>query len=296
MTFVKISGSEAGGEFGFMGLRIAVSGYTTPIGKLIVQQLVNRGHHLILVGRTEPEDKLGGDYVPVDFRVSANAISRALSDKHLDFFLHLALISERSLGHFFPEQNAAVTKALHRASEEHDFHFVLLSSLLAAFPGISEYAATRHAMELVLANGAATVLRLGVIEDPDLDPAIGEIVRIGRKIRVLPVPLGKVFATDVREMLSVLDSILSGANSFTHTCVSRSIELSELLRRVFSREDSRIVIVPIPKAFFVVPIRVMSVFVSLFGKKSRFSLASLNGIDIDISSCKISPLLGRFSS
>ncbi len=159
---------EAGG-----GRLAAVTGITGFIGGHLASELTRRGWRLRVLARSMPRlQRLAGP--PVEVVQGSLSDQSALRDlvEGADAVLHLAgAIKGRSRADFM-RANAEGTAALAGAWRAHapDARFVHLSSMAAREPGLSHYAASKHAAEERLqAIGAGadwSILRPAVVYGP----------------------------------------------------------------------------------------------------------------------------------
>lgn len=135
--------------------RVAVTGATGFIGSHVVQRLGQAGWQVRALTRRLPVDPLFRD-------ISLEAVIGSLADPHslaalvdgVDAVVHLAgLVKARSRTEFF-EANAVGTKRLVAAARQAPQRprMVLLSSLAAREPQLSDYAASKRAGEQALEN------------------------------------------------------------------------------------------------------------------------------------------------
>ena len=202
--------------------------------------------------------------------------------KHkLDFFIHLALVADRKNGLFFPDHNSELVANLSSVVEHNGGRFVLISSVLAAFPHLSEYAFTRHRMEIVLADKNPMVFRLGVIPDPSLDTSIEQIFELGCHLRVLPVPLGRVWISGADQISRIADALTHDAPTGTFSLVQRSDSLRVVVDEMFAQRQVMALSVPTPRRIFYLLLVTWNWVARFFPLESRFTTTAMSGIGVD---------------
>lgn len=236
---------------------------------------------MTLVGRSNPHlIGLSADFYEIDFASAGDHEFVGIAEKKFDFMFHLALLSNRSVGDFFPGENSRLVSKLSEAIEKNGGTFVLLSSVVASFPELSNYARARWEMEKCLEKGNASVFRIGLIPASNLDPAINRIASLARRFRVVPVPKGKVFVTTQRDLDDAIRFGLKGESTGTHTFVSGYEELGQVVEEVLKAERIRSVIVPSPNAIIRLVVGIIDKVSSFLGRSTRLTLSALNYLDL----------------
>ncbi len=164
---MDLQGKDGGGRLA------AVTGITGFIGGHLAGELTRRGWRLRVLARSMPRMQgLAGP--PVEVVQGSLADQSALRDlvEGADAILHLAGAIKGRNRNDFMRVNAEGTAALARAWRAHapDARFIHLSSMAAREPGLSHYAASKHAAEERLrAIGAGadwSILRPAVVYGP----------------------------------------------------------------------------------------------------------------------------------
>ena len=145
--------------------RVAVTGATGFIGRRLLPQLADAGWDLRILVRRDPADRLWGD---LDIEVvqgdllDAAAVGRLVDGA--DAVVHLAGLIKAARREHYLHANRDGTRSLARAVAATSAHLLLVSSLAAREPELSDYAASKHAAE----QAAIEVLgrRLSVLRPP----------------------------------------------------------------------------------------------------------------------------------
>jgi nucleoside-diphosphate-sugar epimerase len=160
---------EQGGDHSPLAAVTGASGF---IGRHLVRALNDAGWRTRLLLRREPQERLWNGLRPQVVAGDMNdtaALERLVSGA--DAVIHVAgLIKAARRAQFFDVNSAASAKladAVKRLAP--DAHFVLLSSLAAREPLLSDYAASKHAGEIAVLDilgPGATVLRPPAVYGP----------------------------------------------------------------------------------------------------------------------------------
>lgn len=169
MPNISVSMKEQGGHHSPLAAVTGASGF---IGRHLVRALNDAGWRTRLLLRREPQERLWTGLLPQVVAGDMNdtaALERLVSGA--DAVIHVAgLIKAARRAQFFDVNGAASAKlagAVKRLAP--DAHFVLLSSLAAREPLLSDYAASKHAGEIAVLDilgPGATVLRPPAVYGP----------------------------------------------------------------------------------------------------------------------------------
>lgn len=160
---------------------IALTGATGFIGARLLPALMAEGHRVRCLVR-RPLALPGAEAVPGDL-ADPSALARLVEGA--DAVLHLAGAIKAMDSAGFHAANAEGTERLARAAAAGAGRFVLLSSLAAREPGLSDYAASKRAGEGALAAafpGAWVVLRPAAVYGPGDRETLGFFRAIARGI------------------------------------------------------------------------------------------------------------------
>lgn len=170
----------------------AVTGATGFIGRHVVSELAARGYRLRVLTRRKPGEGLWPDVAPETVHgdlADGTALQQLV--RGATVVVHLAgLIKGRSREHFF-SVNREGTGALAAAVRAHaaQAHFLLVSSLAARRPELSDYAASKRAGEdlaVDIIGRPITVLRPPAVYGPG-DRETLLFFRLARR-RIVPMP------------------------------------------------------------------------------------------------------------
>jgi hypothetical protein len=192
---------------------------------------------------------------------------------------------------FHSELNSNLVSKLSYHVEEAGGRFVLASSVMAAFPSVSNYARARYECEIALAKRNAVVLRIAAIPDSSLDPAIASIHRVGEILSILPVPRGKVWVTESGQIRRAIDSLDLDFATGTYALVTRREDLISVVRRSFSQHRIRAFLFPAPKFLFRFAFWTITKMSRFFGITTRFTPATISTVGIKLETASIFPLV-----
>ena len=171
-----------------MPQRIAVTGATGFIGRRLIRHLADRGARVAALTRRPQPEQPGVRWIPGDLH-DAGALARLVEDT--DVVIHAAgLVKARNRAEF-EGVNVAGTENLLAALAGHgaQARLVLVSSMAAREPQLSDYAATKRAAEDAVR--ARAELDWSILRPPAVyGPSDLEILKLFRAIRrgIAPVP------------------------------------------------------------------------------------------------------------
>jgi nucleoside-diphosphate-sugar epimerase len=132
------------------GRRVAVTGATGFIGRRLLPQLAAAGWRLRMLARRDPADRLWGD---LDIEVVQGDLLDAAASQRLvdgaDAVVHLAGLIKAARREDYLRANRDGTRNLAQAVAASGAQLLLVSSLAAREPGLSDYAASKRAAEQV---------------------------------------------------------------------------------------------------------------------------------------------------
>jgi uncharacterized protein YbjT (DUF2867 family) len=203
---------------------IAVTGSTGFVGQAVVEEACRRGLPLRALARREQAACDGVEWVRGDL---ADRAALATLVAGAEAVLHIAGVINTPDPMGFHLGNVAGTEALVEAAEAEGVQrFVLVSSLAAREPGLSNYGQSkRHAEEVVQTSGLDwTIVRPPAIYGPR-DKEILELFKAA-KWGVVPLPpKGRASIVHVHDLARLLLALVPRSNSTSH--------------RIFEPDDGR---------------------------------------------------------
>lgn len=237
--------------------RIALTGATGFIGRRLLRQFASAGHRLRVLTRRPAPDLAGPGVTPVPGALDdEDSLERLIADA--DIVVHAAGLTRASSAAEFHRINAdaAGRLAALSAARPRPPRFILISSLAAREPTLSDYAASKRRGEEAVAGQPGldwTILRPPAVYGPG-DRATLEIFRLMKR-GVLPVPPGgkaRVSLIYVDDFCAAVGALLRspdvGGNRFElrDACAAGYSwrRIAEAAGRYFGRE---IICIPVPK-------------------------------------------------
>jgi uncharacterized protein YbjT (DUF2867 family) len=206
---------------------IAVTGATGFLGQHLVRAIAERGLAPRILSRRDPVSPFWRGIEP---QVVLGELSNAPALERLcdgaDVVIHLAGLIKAADRAAFDRVNVDGARAAAQAATRAGARFVLVSSLAAREPQLSDYAASKRAGEEAVSAVApdALVIRPPAIYGPGDRETVG-LFAAAQGSRVLPVlsPASRVAMIEVRDAAAqILDLALGGRTGLASICDSRA--------------------------------------------------------------------------
>lgn len=196
----------------------AVTGGTGFLGRRLVRELARSGWRVRILARRDPVHALWRDVEPEV--VMGDLADEAALDRlarGADLLVHGAALTKAWTGEAFRAVNV---EGARRVAERAEGRMLLVSSLAAREPGLSDYAATKRAGE----DAARAVLgaRLGVVRPPALygpdDPETLPLFRLAASSPLLPLldPRARIALMHVEDAARQIVALCGDEGPFTY--------------------------------------------------------------------------------
>lgn len=209
---------------------VAVTGATGFIGSHLVRHLVDAGYGVRLLTRRMPVSPIFGDR-GVDAVIGGLEDSDSLRQllDGADAVIHAAgLIKASSREAYFSVNVAGVRRLAEAAAQQaNPLRLVLLSSLAAREPQLSDYAASKRAGETALTQSAGG-LAWSIVRPPAVyGPGDRETLAFFRAAKrgLIPVPSGQGARLSMIHVEDLADSVIAVMN--TETAIGRAFEVDD---------------------------------------------------------------------
>ena len=258
---------------------IAVTGATGFIGRSVIKQLLERGYHINALCRS-PREQEGVRYIKGDL-ASQEALKTLASGT--DAFMHIAgLTKARTLKKLMEVNETGSANAAQAARDAGVRRFILVSSIAAREPHLSNYAKSKRAGEEIARKtleGSSTeliIVRPPAIIGPG-DDATAPMLNILRR-GFLPAPNRKkqktsrmsfVYMDDIaRFLIEQIDAPIASSVVTPHGGTPKSSwqDLADSAARVLSKP---VRVIPIPSSLLAIS-ALLSQAVSAFFLQSGF--------------------------
>jgi nucleoside-diphosphate-sugar epimerase len=238
-------------------MRIAITGGTGFIGHHLAQRLINGGHEVVLLARSNPDNKPGGR--PSRFFASDLSDSAVVTEAFAgcDAVAHCAGINRELGAQTYERLHIVGTRNVVAAAQQAGVKKIVLMSFLRARPNCgSRYHESKWAAEEIVRHSGIdyTIVKAGIVYGP------GDQMLHHLNISLHTFPL---FATvgfkekgirplAVEDLVKVLDAALVKGRLPRQTVAVTGAEelyLSEIVRRVSAVMGKQIRLVPAPLWF-----------------------------------------------
>ena len=205
-------------------MHIAITGGTGFIGQAVIDEALAQGHTLrALTRRAQPERAgvkwIGGDLADVD------ALDRLVAGT--DAVLHVAGVVNAAKAEGFVAANVRGTQRITAAARQAQVsRFILVSSLAAREPALSDYGRSKREGERIVEASALdwTIVRPPAVYGPR-DTEVFELFKVARW-GVVPVPRGgRTSILHVADLATLLAALLPGG--------------AQVSGRIFEPDDAR---------------------------------------------------------
>jgi nucleoside-diphosphate-sugar epimerase len=195
-------------------MKIALTGATGFLGGSVLTRLLVREHSVRALARRQQRDRLGVEWVSGDLSNSA-ALGSLVA--HCDAVIHVAGAVNAPDRGAFAEANVEGTRRLVEAAARGGIRrFVLVSSLSARMPGLSDYGWSKRAGEIVVERSGLdwTIVRPPAIYGPG-DVAMLELFKAARTGIVPLPPPGRLSVIEADDLADLLVRLVEGGAQAT---------------------------------------------------------------------------------
>jgi len=224
-------------------VKLVVTGASSFIGRQLRAGLQSDGHDVIPIGRSEAIRWELGEPIPIF--------------EDADTLIHLAYDRTRSISDSLRDTEKIINSFPGRV--------IYLSSMSAHSGSQSNYGRRKYLEECLFVSVGATVLKVGLVVDPQAEGVFGKLLKLVEKLPLTPVPLRGEPIFYVSQIDNLIDEINLNLMAPTRGLVRASsksqIHLKDLVAQIATELgiSRRLILIPkYPLHFVFVLLRVFS--------------------------------------